>query len=66
MTIIVGVQVYPGRQNPAEIIDVQMRVLTGGGIPTQIRGHPESPAAVRELPAAPSIHLLSLALNHPA
>lgn len=65
MKIIVEVQIHPGRQNPAGIIDVQMRV-TGGEIPTQIRGHPESPAAVRELPAVPSIHLLSLAPNNPS
>lgn len=54
MKIIAEAQIYPGRQNPAGISDVQMRVLAGGGIPTEIRV--TSPVAVRELPAAPSTH----------
>lgn len=65
MKIIVEVQIYPGRQNPAGILDVQMRVFTGGEIPTEI-GVTRSLAAVRELPAAPSIRSRSLALNDPA
>lgn len=57
--IVAEAQVYPGRQNPTGIRDVQMRVLAGGGILTEIRMR--SPVAVRELPASPST--LSLALN---
>lgn len=62
MKIIVEVQIYLGRQNPAGILDVQMMVFTGGEIPTQI-GVTRSPAAVRELPATSSIRSRSLAPN---
>lgn len=57
--IIVEVRVYPGRQNPTGIPDVQMGVLTHIHCSQTDKGHPESPGAAREFPAAPATHFLS-------
>lgn len=64
MKIIVEVQIYPGRQNPAGIRDVRKRVLTGGGIPAQIRAGTES--CGREGAAGSSLGSLSWARGDPA